>query len=146
MKEIARMLLMLILAIFYMIFPYDFIPDYLGRVGRVDDILVLLLIIWIFCFKPLFDELRSSFKKPANAGPAPKAARGKNGDYMQRAFQILNMTPTEDAAEVKKAYYEIIKLYHPDRLDGLGPELRQLALEKTREINEAYEYLCRNLQ
>jgi len=146
MKEIARMLLMIILAIFYVIFPYDFIPDYLGRVGRVDDVLVLVIIIWIFFFKPLFDELKNSFKKNASSRTAGSSSNEQNRDYQTQAFQILNIQPTDDISVVKKGYHEIIKLYHPDRLEGLGPELRQLALEKTRDINEAYDFLCQKLQ
>lgn len=44
--------------------------------------------------------------------------------------------------EIKQAYREQVKKYHPDKY-GDNP-LRELAEEKLREINEAYEYLSKN--
>lgn len=44
--------------------------------------------------------------------------------------------------EIKKAYRELVKKYHPDRYDD-NP-LKDLADEKMREINEAYDYLTKN--
>jgi len=32
--------------------------------------------------------------------------------------------------------------YHPDKVDTLGDELRELALKKTKDISEAYAYFC----
>ncbi|KRQ86524.1 Chaperone protein DnaJ [Caloramator mitchellensis] len=44
--------------------------------------------------------------------------------------------------EIKRAYREQVKKYHPDKYQD-NP-LRELAEEKLREINEAYEYLLKN--
>lgn len=35
--------------------------------------------------------------------------------------------------------------YHPDKVATLGEELRKLAEEKTKQINEAYEHLKRDI-
>lgn len=43
--------------------------------------------------------------------------------------------------EIKTAYKEALKQYHPDKVSHLGPELQQLAREKTNSINKAYEVL-----
>ena len=44
-------------------------------------------------------------------------------------------------AEVKKVYRRLISQNHPDKLAGKGlPEsMREMAEERTREINTAYE-------
>jgi hypothetical protein len=42
---------------------------------------------------------------------------------------------------IKSRYRELVKQYHPDKVATLGPELRELAERKTREINRAYEVL-----
>jgi curved DNA-binding protein CbpA len=36
-------------------------------------------------------------------------------------------------------YRRKIKQYHPDRLAGLAPELLELAEERTKALNAAYE-------
>ena len=46
-------------------------------------------------------------------------------------------------AEIKKAYQALIQQYHPDRVADMGPELRDVAEERTKEINAAYEELKR---
>lgn len=43
---------------------------------------------------------------------------------------------------MKQAYREMVKKYHPDKYND-NP-LKDLAEEKMREINEAYEYLMKN--
>ena len=42
-----------------------------------------------------------------------------------------------------RAYREQLKLYHPDRVADLGPELQQVAHQKTVELQRAYAELTR---
>jgi len=51
----------------------------------------------------------------------------------------LNGNPTQD--QIRNAYYEIIQKYHPDKVSNLGEEIKKVAEEKTKEINEAYQVL-----
>ena len=43
--------------------------------------------------------------------------------------------------QVRSAYRELVKGYHPDRVAHLGPDLQRLAEAKTKEINSAYRVL-----
>ena len=43
--------------------------------------------------------------------------------------------------EIKKAYRRLAMKYHPDKVEGLGEEVRRNAESQFREINEAYETL-----
>jgi len=43
--------------------------------------------------------------------------------------------------ELKLRYHELLKLYHPDKVEGLGEEFKEVARIKTQEINKAYERL-----
>lgn len=52
--------------------------------------------------------------------------------------EILGVPTSASLEEVKQAYRLKIQQYHPDRLEGMAPELRQLALEKSQSINAAY--------
>jgi len=42
---------------------------------------------------------------------------------------------------IKSAYKQRMMEYHPDKVNNLGKELQNLAENKTKEINEAYEFL-----
>ncbi len=71
------------------------------------------------------------------AGPdvARLRARSDGG----RDFEVLGVLPTASAEEVRAAYRELAKKYHPDRVAHLGDEFRDLAHGKFLEIQEAYE-------
>ena len=49
----------------------------------------------------------------------------------------IEKTATDD--EVKKAYRRLAMKFHPDKVEGLGEEVKKNAEQQFREINEAYE-------
>jgi predicted RNA-binding Zn-ribbon protein involved in translation (DUF1610 family) len=55
-----------------------------------------------------------------------------------QAFFALGLHPAATRAEVKRAYRELMKEYHPDKAAGLSPVKRKLLEERAREINRAY--------
>jgi DnaJ like chaperone protein len=57
------------------------------------------------------------------------------------AYSALGLSSSVSDAEVKKVYRRLISQNHPDKLAGKGlPEsMREMAEERTREINAAYE-------
>lgn len=57
---------------------------------------------------------------------------------------MLGLKPGASEAEIKRAYRELVKKYHPDRYRD-NP-LAGLAEEKLREINEAYDFLTSRRQ
>jgi len=57
-------------------------------------------------------------------------------------YKVLGVKEGASYDEIKKAYRELVKKYHPDRYRD-NP-LADLAEEKMREINEAYECLMKN--
>ena len=58
---------------------------------------------------------------------------------MNDPYKILNIPSTASDDEVKKAYRELARKYHPDNYHD-NP-LADLAQEKMKEINEAYELI-----
>jgi molecular chaperone DnaJ len=57
-------------------------------------------------------------------------------------YEVLGLKPGATQEEIKSAYRKLIKQYHPDQY-GNNP-LRDLAEEKMREINAAYDQLTKN--
>jgi len=61
----------------------------------------------------------------------------KDERYYARTLGIDGPVTVND---VKRCYKKLVSQYHPDKVDHLGPELKKVAAQKSREINEAYEY------
>jgi len=57
------------------------------------------------------------------------------------AYKSLEIEPTATNDEIKKAYRNMAKKYHPDKVNDLGEEVKKSATEKFRSVNEAYENL-----
>ena len=56
---------------------------------------------------------------------------------MTDPYKILGVSRDATEEEIKKAYRELAKKYHPDNYQGSG--LEDLAAEKMKQINEAYD-------
>lgn len=55
------------------------------------------------------------------------------------AYDILEITEQSTNEEVKKAYREMAKKHHPDKVSHLGEDIKRAATEKFQKINAAYE-------
>ncbi|HEX7318211.1 MAG TPA: J domain-containing protein [Pyrinomonadaceae bacterium] len=61
-------------------------------------------------------------------------------DELSNAYELLGVAPGTTGRELKQAYHDMAKVWHPDRFSH-DPRLQQKAQEKLKEINEAYELL-----
>lgn len=59
----------------------------------------------------------------------------------QNPYKILGVSPDADDEEIKRAYRALARKYHPDR--HKDSDLAELAGEKMKEINAAYEEIQR---
>ena len=57
-------------------------------------------------------------------------------------LQVLGVKAPGTKTEIKQAYHDLVKVWHPDRFMQ-DPVLAQKAQEKLKEINEAYHSLMR---
>lgn len=55
------------------------------------------------------------------------------------AYKILGIDANATDDDVKKAYREMAKKYHPDKVAYLGDDVRKSAEQKLQEVNEAYD-------
>ena len=60
---------------------------------------------------------------------------------MRDPYSVLGVSPSASDEEVKKAYRELARKYHPDNYQN-NP-LADLAEEKMKEINEAYDAITK---
>ena len=62
---------------------------------------------------------------------------------LEKAYEILESNPADDAATLKKNYRSLVKKHHPDIISGQGASQNIIdeATKKLQEINEAYELI-----
>ncbi len=65
------------------------------------------------------------------------ASSSGNGQY----YKVLGLAEGASQEEIKKAYRELVKKFHPDVVAHLGEEFRRLSEAKMKEITQAYEKL-----
>jgi DnaJ like chaperone protein len=125
--------LLLLALLIYIVSPLDVIPDLLGPLGRVDDLILVALFVWRYYFRLVRQSASST------AGPEP---RTKNTHRSRTdPYSILKLSPEASLKEIEEQYRSLMKQYHPDRVAHLGEDLRKLAHEKTVEIQRAYQTL-----
>ena len=65
-------------------------------------------------------------------------------DFDEQDENILKFSkysiPTQGFVTIKSIYRKKIAQYHPDKVAAMGPEIQQVAEQKAKEINEAYEH------
>ncbi|OBX26176.1 DnaJ like chaperone protein [Gelidibacter algens] len=62
-------------------------------------------------------------------------------DSSDNAYKILEITKEASVDEIKTAYRKMAKKYHPDRVIHLGEEHQKGAVDKFRQVQQAYEKL-----
>ena len=61
---------------------------------------------------------------------------------MKDPYEVLGVSRTASDSEIKTAYRELVKKYHPDNY--ANNPLADLASEKMKEVNEAYDAITRS--
>ena len=130
----------LILAIVYFVFPLDLIPDFFGPFGRLDDLIIFALAIW----RVVKDRQQRAAAQRAQAQET-KAEQTNTKKSPEDPYELFKLPRGASRAEIDARYRELSKDYHPDRVAHLGEELRQVAHEKTIEIQRAYETLIKRV-
>jgi DnaJ-domain-containing protein 1 len=70
--------------------------------------------------------------------PPPAAAPSSEDPY-----EVLGVAPRSNDEELEQAYRRRMSEYHPDRVANAAKEIRELANQRAREINEAYDRIKR---
>ena len=56
-------------------------------------------------------------------------------------YRILEIDENANEEEVKKAFRKMANKYHPDKVSHLGKEMQDLAEEKFKAVNDAYQQI-----
>lgn len=88
----------------------------------------LLIGYWVVS-KLVFPPSKAAPQQP----PAPK------DPPQTRWHDILEIPPSASELQIRDAYKRLISKYHPDKVDNLGQELKDLAARKSQEITAAYQ-------
>ena len=70
-------------------------------------------------------SLRGEPERPRLPGRAP--------------HEVLGVARDAPVDEAKRAYHALVRQVHPDKTEGLSPELKRLAESRTAELNAAFE-------
>jgi hypothetical protein len=147
-----RFLVYLIL-ILYLISPYDLLPDFFPVLGWFDDLLILGGLYWYhFIYRPAKMKAQSQEayyqqgyrKKDRTHRENRERTRESQRFTQQDPYEVLGVPRGSSTDEIKGAYRKLASRYHPDKVNHLGEEFRDLAEKKFKEIQEAYQELTKN--
>lgn len=66
-------------------------------------------------------------------------SRKQDAPPVDEAYRTLGLEPDASEDEVERAYRQLMGKYHPDRVAGAAEEIRDLAEQRARDINGAYD-------
>lgn len=142
--------LIYLIIIVYALSPIDLIPEWIaGHFGLIDDIIVIGGLYWYFIYRPA--KMRAGYGKSyyregqgqRAGGPQEdhQRAHAANGFSRQDPYEILGVARGASIDEIKDAYRKLANKYHPDKVNYLGDEFKELANKRFKEIQEAYQEL-----
>ena len=103
--------------------------------GRVSP-LVLLVFVGL---GHLYDMgVLTGRYRPRPERPPPAPAPGKDDPYA-----VLGIAAGASDEELEQAYRRRMSEYHPDRVASAAKEIRDMADQRAREINQAYDRIKR---
>lgn len=137
---------LIILALVYLLSPYDLIPGFHG-LGWLDDIVILILLYrYLAKIKPDPGNASGPFDTDQDrqqARTSQGAGAGGDPNPPRTPYEVLNLPPDADQETIKTAYRKLANQYHPDKVSHLGKEFQDLAERRFKEIQKAYEKLVR---
>lgn len=147
--------LYIILALLYIFFPYDLLPDFVVGWGWLDDSVVLgLLLRFLYLQKKKNRAGRQNNKYGQDeAHSRQQFSENSSGKTRHRTeeerrvddpYVVLEIERNATEEEIKKAYRKLVNKYHPDKVAHLGDEFKALAEVRFKEIQQAYRKVVKS--
>ena len=64
----------------------------------------------------------------------------------EASYRILEISKSASDTELKRAFRKMANKYHPDKVSHLGKEMQNLAEEKFKAVNDAYQQIKKDRQ
>jgi DnaJ like chaperone protein len=144
-------ILLVILVIVYVVNPYDIVPDLFPGVGWLDDLFIVgLLWRYLASKKPGAKRWASAFQQRSGTDRRQKedfqsgthesgGRRFESGQSAWDPYRVLGVDRQTSPENIKRAYRRLVNQYHPDKVTHLGPEFKDLAEKRFKEIQRAYQ-------
>lgn len=70
-----------------------------------------------------------------------KSLLGMYEDNDDKYYHVLGLDNGASQEDIKRAYRTLVKKYHPDKIGDIGEEAKKAAVDKFRQVQEAYDKL-----
>jgi len=136
-------ILLIVLGLLYALSPYDLFPDFVIGWGWLDD-LIILWVLWRY-YNTYIKQPRANYKRGQYFEQEGEKRFSKNraSSGEEDPYTVLNIPVDASDEDIKKAYKELAGKYHPDKVQHLGDEFREIAEKRFKEIQNAYQELMR---
>ncbi len=132
---------LILIAILYLVFPRDLIPDFLGGgLGFIDDLLLIGTLTYFYRKRLREHSDRATHESPGQ-DQRERSGQAKASEASVDPYEILRIDSSASGKEIQSAYRARMHEYHPDKVAHLGEELQKVAHRKTTEIQRAYDQL-----
>jgi DnaJ like chaperone protein len=142
-------IILIVLALLYVLNPYDILPDLIVGWGWLDDIVILGL-LWRYLHmqkkkREAFQNYHQSKGKPhdtsnGNAYDHTESRTGTDAGTWD-PYSVLGIDRGASREDIKRAYRRLAGQYHPDKVTHLGDEFKELAEKRFKDIQKAYDEL-----
>ena len=148
-------IVLLVLALLYVLSPYDLFPDMVIGWGWIDDVVILgFLWRYFYLMKKKRERVQkhyqsdqhythgnSNFKNVGGENNARSNAQAWNSSVPWDPYKVLEIDRGASQDDIKRAYRQLAGKYHPDKVEHLGDEFKVLAEKRFKEVQQAYEEL-----
>lgn len=146
-------IILIVLALLYVLNPFDILPDFIVGWVWLDDIAILGL-LWRYLYTQM--KKRATFQKyhQSTRNASDFSSGHAHNDKESRAhtdseefanewdpYVILGIDRSASPEDIKHAYRQLAGQYHPDKVMHLGEEFKALAEKRFKEIQQAYNQL-----
>jgi DnaJ like chaperone protein len=148
-------IVLLVLALLYILSPYDLFPDMVIGWGWIDDVVILgFLWRYFYLMKKKRERVQkyyqsdrhnthgdNSYKNAGGQNNSRSNAQAWNSSVLWDPYKVLEIDRGASQDDIKRAYRKLAGKYHPDKVEHLGDEFKVLAEKRFKEVQQAYHEL-----
>lgn len=114
-----------------------------GRIHPTEHQMLVRIARGLGLGEPDVAQLEALLRAAAAGGAGSSTGTAPGPAALEDAYAALGVEASASEAEIKRAYRRLVSQNHPDKLAGKGlpDSMRELAEERTRELNAAYDLI-----